>query len=167
MTRHVEAELGAHGIPAEEARELLAATDWDAVARDFAGRRLRNAEGPDARRRVAVETEAAKAGFHVERTTIEALGRLADVSPVAREVQARRHRLEFVESHLGSAVRSTEPCRRAATALERLEADRAAATAERDHLNAVYDFHRALVELERVGFSFVTGGPADGADDDE
>jgi outer membrane protein TolC len=38
----------------------------------------------------------------------------------------------------------------AAPLLELLEAQSSAATAERDYLNAVYDFHGALVELERA-----------------
>jgi outer membrane protein len=38
----------------------------------------------------------------------------------------------------------------AAPLLELLDAQGSAATAERDYLNAVYDFHGALVELERA-----------------
>lgn len=66
------------------------------------------------------------------RTAIEELNRLADEAPIAREVQARRHRLEFVETHLGSAVGSTEPYRRAREELDRIEADRAAAIEARE-----------------------------------
>jgi outer membrane protein TolC len=38
----------------------------------------------------------------------------------------------------------------AAPLLELLDAQSSAATAERDYLNAVYDFHGALVELEHA-----------------
>jgi regulatory protein len=51
--RHVRAELGTHGIPAETVRELLEGPDWEAVARELVERRLRDPADPDARRRVA------------------------------------------------------------------------------------------------------------------
>ncbi len=66
------------------------------------------------------------------RTAIEELNRLSDEAPIAREVRARRHRLEFVETHLGSAVGSTPPYRRARAELDRIEADRAAAAEARE-----------------------------------
>jgi DNA-binding HxlR family transcriptional regulator/DNA-binding response OmpR family regulator len=69
---------------------------------------------------------------HELRTAIEELNRLPDEAPIARDVRARRHRLEFVETHLGSAVRSTAPYRRARAELNRIEADRAAAVEARE-----------------------------------
>ncbi|MCE3002630.1 MAG: recombination regulator RecX [Xanthomonadaceae bacterium] len=51
--RHVQAELGTHGIPSDTIRELLDEPDWDAVARDLVARRLRDPGDPDARRRAA------------------------------------------------------------------------------------------------------------------
>ena len=70
---------------------------------------------------------------------IEELNRLADVAPVTREVEARAHRLEFLETHLGSAVKSTEPYRRAKAELDALEAERAAARAAREPWRRLLD----------------------------
>ncbi|THE64457.1 response regulator [Salinadaptatus halalkaliphilus] len=63
---------------------------------------------------------------------IAELNRLPTIAPVAREVEARAHRLAFVETHLGSAVKSTEPYRRARKELNDIETERAAATAARE-----------------------------------
>ncbi|WP_440766650.1 winged helix-turn-helix transcriptional regulator [Natronorubrum sp. DTA7] len=63
---------------------------------------------------------------------IEELNRLNTVAPVARDVEARAHRLAFLETHLGSAAKSTEPYRRARAELDALETQRAAATAARE-----------------------------------
>jgi DNA-binding HxlR family transcriptional regulator/DNA-binding response OmpR family regulator len=73
------------------------------------------------------------------RTAIEELNRLATEAPVAREIQARRHRLEFVEAHLGSTVRSTEPYRLAKAELDRLETERAAAAEAREPWRKLLD----------------------------
>lgn len=62
----------------------------------------------------------------------EALCRLTDLSPSARDVRARRHRLDFVETHLGAAVTETDPYRRASDELEEIEADRRGALEARD-----------------------------------
>ncbi|WP_137291035.1 winged helix-turn-helix transcriptional regulator [Natronorubrum halophilum] len=60
------------------------------------------------------------------------LSRLATDAPIAREVRARHHRLAFVETHLGSAVKTTAPYRRATEELERVEAERTAALEARE-----------------------------------
>lgn len=72
--RHIQAELGTHGIPADTIRELLDGPDWDAVARDLVARRLRDPADPDARRRVAGLLQ--RRGFGGD-TVRRLLGRLA------------------------------------------------------------------------------------------
>jgi len=58
-----------------------------------------------------------------------------------RNREMAREQLDFIQERyrLGAAA-----------LLELLDAQSSAAAAERDHLNAVFEFHRALVELERV-----------------
>ncbi|WP_247003248.1 winged helix-turn-helix transcriptional regulator [Halosolutus gelatinilyticus] len=63
---------------------------------------------------------------------IEELRRLDDESPIARDVLARKRRLDFVETHLGSVVTTTPPYRTAEAELERIEAERAAALEARE-----------------------------------
>lgn len=72
--RHIQAELGTHGIPADTIRELLDGPDWDAIARDLLGRRLRDPADPDARRRAAGLLQ--RRGFGGD-TIRRVLGRLA------------------------------------------------------------------------------------------
>ncbi|MFO0027476.1 MAG: regulatory protein RecX [Pseudomonadota bacterium] len=72
--RHVQAELGTHGIPSDTIRELLDGPDWDAVARDLVARRLHAAPGPAARRRAAGLLQ--RRGFGSD-TIRRVLGRLA------------------------------------------------------------------------------------------
>ncbi|MCU4925996.1 winged helix-turn-helix transcriptional regulator [Halobacteria archaeon AArc-dxtr1] len=56
---------------------------------------------------------------------VETLLGLPGASPVARDVQTRRHRLAFVERHLGSTAAETEPYQEAAAELARIESERA------------------------------------------
>ncbi|EMA37822.1 winged helix-turn-helix transcriptional regulator [Halobiforma nitratireducens] len=63
---------------------------------------------------------------------IEDLLGLDERSALARDVEARKHRLTFVERHLGSGVTGTDAYERARAELERVEADRKAALEERE-----------------------------------
>ncbi|ADD05614.1 HxlR family transcription regulator / receiver box response regulator [Natrialba magadii ATCC 43099] len=56
--------------------------------------------------------------------TVEQLTRLPKESPIGRDIRARRHRLAFVERHLGPTVSETEPYQRAADELTALEQER-------------------------------------------
>ncbi len=60
------------------------------------------------------------------RAAIEDVRALTDQSPIGRAVDARRHRLEFVEHHLGSSVTGTDAYEQARTELEAIEEERAA-----------------------------------------
>jgi regulatory protein len=77
--RHIQAELGTHGIPGDTIRELLDGPDWDAVARDLVARRLRDPADPDARRRAGGLLQ--RRGFGGD-TIRRVLGRLAAAGDV-------------------------------------------------------------------------------------
>ena len=63
---------------------------------------------------------------------IESLLGLEDRSSIAREVDARKHRLKFVERHLGSSVTGTDAYERARADLEAIEDERESALGERE-----------------------------------
>jgi DNA-binding HxlR family transcriptional regulator len=57
-------------------------------------------------------------------SAVAELLRFRDLSPAAREVRGRRHRLRFIRAELGSAVEETEQYTAAVAEVERLETER-------------------------------------------
>ncbi|WP_440772193.1 winged helix-turn-helix transcriptional regulator [Natronorubrum sp. DTA28] len=90
---------------------------------------------------------------------IEELNQLTTVAPIARDIEARTHRLAFLETHLGSAVKSTGPYRRAKSELDELETERAATAAAREPW-------RRLLEREDEDGSEAGSGSESATDDD-
>jgi len=65
--------------------------------------------------------------------------RFESLSPAARDVRGRRHRLAFVRDQLGATVEETGPFADAAEELERIEAERSVALREREPWRRLVD----------------------------
>lgn len=94
---------------------------------------------------------------------VDELQRLADASPLAREIDARRHRLAFVERHLGSSVTTTESYRQVSAELDALEARREQARDEREPWRRLLEQQRDPVEGDSTADGDVGVG-GDGSD---